>query len=71
MLTGMIEGVLVLDTDGREMSREEAIAKGHGHLLDDAIFLRCSKCRRKSTQARGELCNMPQTDGSICDGRFN
>ena len=61
----------ITDSTGRELSREEAIAAGYGHLLEDVSVLRCSKCGRQSTQPRGDLCNMTQPDGSICDGRFN
>jgi hypothetical protein len=41
------------------------------HLRDDAPYLVCSKCGRYSWGSEpGQLCDMPQPDGSKCPGRF-
>lgn len=40
------------------------------YLADDASYLRCSKCGRKSWGGTSvnSVCAMPQPDESICDG---
>ena len=40
------------------------------YLRDDASFLQCSKCGRKSWGGSevNAICKMPQPDGSVCDG---
>lgn len=41
------------------------------HLKDDAPFLVCSKCQRKSWSDRiNSYCRMPQMNGTVCDGVF-
>lgn len=42
------------------------------HLRDDAPFVRCSGCGRKTwtPSDRGSICGMPQPDGRTCTGRF-
>ena len=55
------------------MTKEQVIASGRGHLLDDATPLRCSKCGGKSWGGnKREKCTMPpMPDGSKCDGLLN
>lgn len=40
------------------------------HLRDDANYLQCSKCRRKSWggECVNAKCGMPSPSGEICDG---
>lgn len=39
------------------------------YLRDNASYLQCSKCRRKSWSGEiNSACNMPQPDGNKCDG---
>jgi len=42
------------------------------HLRPDAAFLICDRCGRKSwaLDQRGQVCGMPQPDGSRCQGIF-
>lgn len=42
------------------------------HLRDDAPFVQCGRCGRKTwdTDAFGTECRMTQPDGFPCGGRF-
>lgn len=42
------------------------------HLREDAPFLRCDQCRRKTwaLRALNTRCGMTQPDGQKCEGTF-
>lgn len=59
------------DEKGKELTHEEVIAKGMGHLLPDAPAVVCDTCGRKSwSNEPGDACNMTQPTGRKCSGIF-
>ena len=61
-----------IDDDGKPMTRQQVIAAGMGHLLDDAPSWRCTECHRKTTDRESayQKCLMTQPDGTRCRGVF-
>ena len=61
----------ITDATGKELTRDEVIASGRGHLLPDAVHGICNECGRKSWgNLPGDRCGMPQPDRRICTGVF-
>ena len=62
----------ILNEHGKELSREEVIRSGYGHLYDDAPYLVCSVCGRKTwdLESESDVCQMPDPQGIRCQGTF-
>jgi len=58
------------DENWNILTEEEVKRRGYGHLLDDAPYLRCSLCGRRTfdLQSEGKLCAMTQPNGTKCQG---
>lgn len=57
--------------NGKEITKIEELPENMRHLWNDAQYLICSKCGRKSYVSKiNSDCNMIQPDGSICTGIF-
>jgi hypothetical protein len=62
---------IAADDDDLERSTVETSPALPYHLQDESPPLgQCNKCGRKTwnLSARGKLCDMPQPDGTYCDG---
>lgn len=59
-----------INEKGKVLSEKEVIDSGYGHLLENAPFLLCDRCGRKSYDLIETVCSMPQPSGRICDGHF-